>query len=329
MLRRLAIFLFLAANGLFGLADEPFARSIPYPDFRDAILLHGFYANTAWTEKFYDSLDARYVSFFEQIYRRQIERARSEPVKSQVRIPRKIHQIWLGGEVPEKCKEWMATWQNLEGWEYKLWTEKDLKDFPMYNRDLFNSITNYGEKSDILRLEILHRFGGVYVDTDLTCIKPQWLEELHRDFDFYIAVEPLTHGVINKYYMFKFCNAIMASTPGHSLMEALCQNIAASYYAYLHLRVVQRTGPAYITRIICEYELQGAHDQRNIYLPCTFFYPFPVSQEKDYFADPVRAAETIPETIGIHYWMGSWREKTFPKESPSYEADSHKLPNRD
>lgn len=283
-------------------------RAIPYPDFKESNVLHGFYENYEESLRIYDSLDPKYVGLFEQNYYRQIARARSEPLSEKVRIPKIIHQIWLGGEVPETCKKWMETWQNLEGWEYKLWTDKDLAEFPLYNRDLFNAITNHAEKSDILRLEILYQYGGVYVDTDFACTRPDWFEELHRDFDFYIGIEPLTHGAIYKYHMFKFCNAILASTPGHALMEVLMKNIMANYLAYLHLGVVERTGPSYITRIICEYELQGAHNQRNMYLPCSFFYPFSIYQAPAYFADPLRTSAFFPETAGIHYWMGSWRD---------------------
>merc|ERR1711879_463802 len=39
-------------------------------------------------------------------------------------------------------------------------------------KSLFEMATNYGEKSDILRLEVLYQFGGIYVDMDFECIQP-------------------------------------------------------------------------------------------------------------------------------------------------------------
>lgn len=281
---------------------------LPFPEFREANFLHRFFDNCEDFVQIYDSLDSRYVNLFEENYYRQIEKARSEPRKKDVRIPKIVHQIWLGGEVPEVCKPWMETWQTLDGWEYKLWTDEDLKTFKLYNQDLYNSIANLAEKSDILRMEILFRYGGVYVDADLACTRPEWFEELHRDYDFYIGIEPLTHGAIYKYHMFKFCNAIMASLPGHQLLEAMMVNVTANYLAYLHLGVVERTGPSYISRIICEYELQGAHKQRNLYLPCSFFYPFSINQTSYYLAETAKKPFLFPETAGIHYWIGSWRD---------------------
>jgi mannosyltransferase OCH1-like enzyme len=36
----------------------------------------------------------------------------------------------------------------------------------------FDRASNFGEKSDIWRYEILFRLGGVYVDTDFECVRP-------------------------------------------------------------------------------------------------------------------------------------------------------------
>ena len=38
-------------------------------------------------------------------------------------------------------------------------------------RDLMDSATNYAMKSDILRLEILYKYGGIYVDIDSTALR--------------------------------------------------------------------------------------------------------------------------------------------------------------
>lgn len=36
----------------------------------------------------------------------------------------------------------------------------------------FDAAKNYGEKSDILRYEILFVYGGVYADVDVECLQP-------------------------------------------------------------------------------------------------------------------------------------------------------------
>ena len=39
------------------------------------------------------------------------------------------------------------------------------------NEDLLEDCTNYAMKSDILRLEIVYRYGGIYVDVDATALR--------------------------------------------------------------------------------------------------------------------------------------------------------------
>jgi hypothetical protein len=78
------------------------------------------------------------------------------------RIPKIIHHIWLGSELPEKYKAWQKTWlTHHPDWEYRLWTQKEIDEFGLKNRTQFDAARTYGEKSDIALYEILYRFGGV------------------------------------------------------------------------------------------------------------------------------------------------------------------------
>ena len=55
-------------------------------------------------------------------------------------------------------------------WEYKLWTDETVKEITLINQELFDKAKNYGEKSDILKWELVYRFGGVYIDTDMEAL---------------------------------------------------------------------------------------------------------------------------------------------------------------
>ncbi len=285
--------------------------TIAYPDFDQSMLRIGLDLETIdpgfnlKNRKQYDARNQQLIEFFRSMYYKNIEEASND--QSTLRIPRIIHQIWLGSPVPEVFREWMNTWINLEGWEYRLWTEKEIDKLNLYNRALYDQSTNYGEKSDIVRLEILSQFGGVYADLDFECINPEIFEELHHSFDFYIGFEPLEHGFTNKFNMFKVCNAIMASSPGHPLILDLIENLKANYLAYKRCcNAVQRTGPSYLTRLICQHEYSRAHNKRNMYLPCTFFYPISEPESRYLFQHPDLQAHIPPETAGFHYWYGSW-----------------------
>ena len=83
-------------------------------------------------------------------------------------IPKIIHQIWLGDE-SKKPTELMETWK-IPGWEYKLWTEKEIEEFGLKNKKVYDFYYNEGIYfgcSDVARIEILERFGGVYIDADV------------------------------------------------------------------------------------------------------------------------------------------------------------------
>lgn len=273
-----------------------------YPDF-DQSMIRG--ANNRM-QRLYDSSNPILRSLFKNIYQENIKQLENRSFNADYRIPRIVHQIWLGGKVPEKFYNWMNSWTGRSGWEYKLWTDQDVTKLHLHNQDLYDQARCYAEKSDILRLEILYQYGGIYADIDYECLNFPLLENLHQSFDFYIGFEPLEHGFIKKFRMFKVCNALIGSIPFHPLVEDLLVNMKANYFAQrAHGGALQRTGPSYLTSIICQYEKSHAHTHRNIYLPCTFIYSHTRSELEHFIADN-EMIELCPETLGIHYWSGSW-----------------------
>ncbi len=104
--------------------------------------------------KFYRNLEV-----FRNIYAANILAATREKNK-EYRVPRLVHQIWLGSPLPERYVQWMQTWMNWRGWEYKLWTDKEVKEICLYNQDLYDSIYQLWRKIDLHRLEILLHYGG-------------------------------------------------------------------------------------------------------------------------------------------------------------------------
>lgn len=82
-----------------------------------------------------------------------------------MRIPRIFHHIWFGSELPSRFKEYIKTWKRFHpGWKFMFWDEDNLPE--LINQRLYNKARTYAEQSDIVRLEILKKYGGVYVDTD-------------------------------------------------------------------------------------------------------------------------------------------------------------------
>ncbi|MGB7127791.1 MAG: TcdA/TcdB catalytic glycosyltransferase domain-containing protein [Candidatus Rhabdochlamydia sp.] len=308
----LCSFLFILSISVFSY-ESLFARLV-YPDFtlsmmRDGNSLYKYEDVFIKKQKKGDFSNTKYLEIFRNIYARNIIKARMLESDS-LRIPLIVHQIWLGGQVPKKYCEWMKSWANLIGWEYKLWTDDDVKEMILYNQELYDHSSNYGEKSDILRLEILWEYGGLYVDVDYECMKPEIFYGLHKSFDFYIGFEPIEHGLV--YDMYKTCNALVGAAPGHPLILDFMEHMNENAMEYQYKTAVEKTGPDYLSRIIFAYEQNNInHQYRNMYLPCTFFYPFSAPEIRTLSQQELLLQLPL-ETAAIHYWTGSWMDAQEP-----------------
>lgn len=84
-------------------------------------------------------------------------------------IPKIIHQVWIGPKPPPW--EWIDTFrkdfmQHHPDWEYRFWTEKEIGTLNLINREQYEAAEDYQGKVDILRYELLYRYGGIYIDAD-------------------------------------------------------------------------------------------------------------------------------------------------------------------
>lgn len=123
-------------------------------------------------------------------------------------VPRIVHRIWLGPDpLPAEFVAYGESWSRLNpGWEVRLWTEETIPE-DLRRPEARERLRVPAERSDILRLELLWRHGGVYVDTDFECVRP--LEQLVGGLDFFCAY--LKPGQIN--------NALIGSTAGHPILD--------------------------------------------------------------------------------------------------------------
>jgi len=88
-------------------------------------------------------------------------------------IPRILHWVWVGGggAIPEKFHPMMESWRRLHPeWQTVIWTD-DLVTWQLRNEAVLLQADTYAELSDIVRLEVVERFGGVYVDTDFEALQ--------------------------------------------------------------------------------------------------------------------------------------------------------------
>jgi len=87
-------------------------------------------------------------------------------------IPKIIHQLWIGSKPAPITL--MNTWKDKHpDFEYIFWNEEEIKkrEFKFKCQDKIDDIEEINGKADIMRWEILYKYGGVFLDADSICIE--------------------------------------------------------------------------------------------------------------------------------------------------------------
>ncbi len=111
-------------------------------------------------------------------------------------INKSIHYIWLGKkEMPKSYKISRESLKKFaKDFEVKVWTENELSkfDLPIYFYKLMNE-KKFALASDIYRMHILNKYGGIYFDTDQILINSiddllenkMFISRYHEVSDYY------------------------------------------------------------------------------------------------------------------------------------------------
>lgn len=211
-------------------------------------------------------------------------------------IPKLIHFVWLGSKLPDECRKMIRTWKTMHPtWKVKVWTDTDVKTFGMQNIDAFNRASNFGQKSDIFRYEILYRHGGVYADIDFECIQP--LDDLHKSCEFYTGACGDSVCLLN---------GLIGTRPGHPIMKACIDNLYVSIGDHNESRIMDETGPYLFTRMFLS--CTSLNDAGKVVpFPPSYFYPFPGSMRDMTDKTEVKRQFLKPESLTIHYWASTWQ----------------------
>lgn len=195
-------------------------------------------------------------------------------------IPRQFHSIWVGSPMPDHLAEYVASWRRVHpGWTHTIWSADDLTW--LANQELFDDAEQHtasvGQfRADIARYEILHRYGGVYVDCDFEALRP--IDELIADVDCFAAWE--TDGQwVN--------NAILGAVPGHPFLAELIRALPANVVRAAGQRPNVMTGPQFVTPIARRHKVE--------LFPAAMFYPY-------LFNELDRGREVFPDAYAVHHW---------------------------
>lgn len=169
------------------------------------------------------------------------------------------------------------------GWEYHLWREDNLP--PIFNQKNYDLATSYPMRADILRVELLYTFGGIYLDADSLCLRS--LQPLLSS-PFVVQVRE-DHGspVV--------ANGVIGMPPKHPCMTYLLHEFAGSLD--LSLPAWQITGTLPMTRAIHLYPTSVQ------ILPTESFFPYS-SREIRLKSPPEK---DLSNSYAIQYWASTNR----------------------
>jgi len=99
-----------------------------------------------------------------------------------------------------------------------LWTEKEIDALNLVNTDKYDyyyRLQKYYGCADIVRVEVLYKYGGIYIDADSICNNPMD-DLLNRDF-FAVYVPNMNNRVGNSF---------IGSTAGNEILTAYIHKIS-------------------------------------------------------------------------------------------------------
>ena len=190
-----------------------------------------------------------------------------------------------------------------------MWTDADVEEFNLYNKEAFYKEKNLGARADIWRVEILERFGGVYIDTDFECLNPHFFNFLSESYDFFTGLTPLDAFFYNENLV--VANGIIGAAPNHPILKAYKEKLYEGLSKKAHTVI---KGPGFFSRMILQYADKGGF--RDIIFPASFFYPvgfmqmhlppFVTIEKFERKLHSLKKHFCTTETSAIHWWEGSW-----------------------
>jgi mannosyltransferase OCH1-like enzyme len=180
--------------------------------------------------------------------------------KSDVNIPKIIHQTWKNYDVPERFVRDIRSWlEKNPDWDYWLWTDRDAYDFiklkfPKFH-PIYKEYAHYMQRVDAMRYFVLHEFGGWYSDLDVRVLRP--LEEISRKHYCMVPLEPWGQAILTWNRARLSSNAVMAASPRHPFIKRVIRTLPSLAKRRGAGAMLWSTGPFMIEGVITTYESEG------------------------------------------------------------------------
>ncbi|TXK71928.1 glycosyltransferase [Mesonia sp. HuA40] len=214
-------------------------------------------------------------------------------------IPKIIHYCWFGKKpfpsIVEKC---IVSWQeHLPEYEFKRWDESTYTLTNEFAKRAYRD-KMYAFVADYVRLDVLQRMGGIYLDTDMLVLKP---------FDTFLNQKAFV-GLESEHYI--SCG-IIGAEPNHPYINA-CLN----FYQQLSKKQINYKSliiPKIFTKVYRElYAVQGdlsvaQHKDLSVFKQ-EYFYAYPNPKVKESYL--CYKNYTTNDSFAVHLWHKSWKKES-------------------
>ncbi len=208
-----------------------------------------------------------------------------------MKIPRLLHFIWVGSPVPDDVKRRWSAWNDMHpDWRICRWTGGTDDQWPV-TRSL--NVEHPVLRADFIRLEIVIKYGGVYMDSDTWPLRP--VDPLSGDHPAWVSSIRSSPLLLN--------NAAFGAAPGNLYLRTLWDAAVSRLVTHSHSRLNYIAGPPLWTRTYL------AADRPIVVLPPQAFTPISDGRAaRKAVTDLTAVAQQYPAAYSIHEFAQAWRK---------------------
>jgi mannosyltransferase OCH1-like enzyme len=253
------------------------------------------------------------------------------------KFPRLIHMTLKSKlNMSTKIRSNIQSFKELNpSFDVMLYDDNDMRNMVKEHKphmiDTFDSFETNVERADFWRYLVMHVKGGVYVDSDVKCVKPihRWIEVFGHEKEKLNAIIGIEANFEDEkearrqrfVSSVQFCQWTFMSTPGHPLFNRTLNNIYDLVQKEKHnsltlegdhdFRILLRTGPGMFTRTVEELLIEENLTSRDVThgfkvandIGILTSYGFGFRPDLDPYPEDYNL-----EVCVLHLFFGGWKE---------------------
>ncbi len=227
------------------------------------------------------------------------------------RIPKKIHYVWVGkGKKNELMLRCIESWKKFcPDWEIIEWNEDnyDIESNDFVSKAL--KAKNWALASDVIRIDVVEKYGGVYFDTDMELVKP--IDEFLSNDAFFVMENNIW-----------LATCAFGAVAGHEMIKTILKRYMGECVIDFNTNPLTVHSFTYVLRKLYGIKLNGKTirlEDKNITIYQTeYFTP------QDYMTFELKMTDN---TVAIHRYTSTWHNKK-QQSAASFAKNARKVLGR-